>query len=204
MTDPSRSSTKSFADVYAQVLTLPPPLLPPGHLHSATLRASIANLSLYPCLEAALHILNVDLPSAHFLVRHMQSEPAFEAMYLHGILHRVEGDYDNARAWYGDVQDSEVFQTVWSENEGGKEGAWRLIDDVEKARKGSKEDKQGLDMEELGKRSLSEIKRVVGYCEKKFGTGAMEDARDAWVPLTGKHKEMAENMLVGGEGWREF
>jgi len=27
-------------------------------------------------------------------------------MYLHGILHRVEGDYDNARAEYGDVNAS--------------------------------------------------------------------------------------------------
>ena len=195
------AKTAIYEDVYAQLLTFPPPLLPPGHLHSTALRASIANFSLHPCLEAALHILNLDLPSAHFLVRHMQSEPAYEAMYLHGILHRIEGDYDNARAWYGDVQDSDVFRNTWPD---GIERAWKLIDDVEMARKGSREDKQGLDMEELGKRSLSEIKRVVEFCEKKFGTGLMEDARDAWVPLTGKHKEMAESMLVGGEGWREF
>jgi hypothetical protein len=78
----------------------------------------ISSLSLHPVLESVLHILNLDLPSAHFLLRHMQAPPAFEAMYLHGILHRVEGDLDNARAWYTDVQDSEAFRYVWGRDQG--------------------------------------------------------------------------------------
>jgi hypothetical protein len=61
---------------------------------------------MHPTLEAALHILNADLPSAHFLVRHMQAPPAVEGMLLHAILHRCEGDIENARAWAGDVKDA--------------------------------------------------------------------------------------------------
>lgn len=83
----------------------------------------ISSLSLHTVLESMLHILNLDLPSAHFLLRHMQAAPAFEAMYLHGILHRVEGDLDNARAWYIDVQDSEAFMDVWSGHQGYRRSA---------------------------------------------------------------------------------
>ncbi|KAJ5038740.1 uncharacterized protein L3040_006420 [Drepanopeziza brunnea f. sp. 'multigermtubi'] len=83
--------------------TFAAPLLPPSKPHSTALTSQIASLQVHPTLEAALHLLNADLPAAHFLVRHMQAKPAFEGMFLHGILHRIEGDYDNARMWYSDV-----------------------------------------------------------------------------------------------------
>jgi hypothetical protein len=82
----------------------------------------VARLDLHPVVESALHILNLDLPSAHFLLRHMQAPPAHEAMFLHGILHRVEGDVANARAWYADVRASDVFEAVWGEDGGGGGG----------------------------------------------------------------------------------
>ncbi|KAH7073881.1 hypothetical protein BKA63DRAFT_567049 [Paraphoma chrysanthemicola] len=78
----------------------------PQHSTFPTLTAEISNLQLHPTIEAALHIANADLPSAHFLVRHMQAPPAVEGMLLHGILHRAEGDFDNARAWMSDVRDA--------------------------------------------------------------------------------------------------
>ncbi|KAL6242715.1 hypothetical protein RBB50_010361 [Rhinocladiella similis] len=82
---------------------------------------AISSLRVHPVLEAGLHILNLDLPSAHFLLRHVQARPACEAMYLHGILHRVEGDIENARAWYGDVKNEEVFRFVWQEGDDDKD-----------------------------------------------------------------------------------
>ncbi|KAI9716977.1 MAG: hypothetical protein M1828_007491 [Chrysothrix sp. TS-e1954] len=158
---------------YDSILTaLPrtPPLLPrptqtATHPH---LSSAIASLELHPTLEALLHLMNSDLASAHFLVRHMQrpvplsntgetiesdgqdsgsvwahdggrassssatpprhsngdptngqtkatpptpssksnpqpQAPRIEGMHLHGLLHRLEGDYDNAAAWYKDV-----------------------------------------------------------------------------------------------------
>lgn len=65
-------------------------------------------------LESLLHILNLDLPSAHFLVRHMQSPPCWEEMYIHGLLHRIEGDYDNCRAWYADVCTCDSFTSFFT------------------------------------------------------------------------------------------
>lgn len=122
----SASPSPSSTDTYQTTLSslLPPqaqhvPLSLPISPHALLIPSHrIASLSVHPVLEAALHILNLDLPSAHFLLRHMQAPPAWEAMYLHGVLHRVEGDLANARAWYGDVRESVVFQAVWGDDRG--------------------------------------------------------------------------------------
>lgn len=107
-------SEPSYSTLLAQLrATCPTPLLPPSKPHTPSLASVIASLALHPTLEAALHMLNHDLVSAHFLVRHMQAAPAYEGMLLHGILHRIEGDYDNARVWYRDVSRSDVFRHVW-------------------------------------------------------------------------------------------
>lgn len=188
----------SFSDLYSQLLTsAPTPLLPPpgSHACSAAWNAQIADLAVHPTLEALLHILNLDLPSAHFLVRHMESAPALEGMIIHAILHRVEGDYENARAWYRDVGDSEVLRSVW----GGLTQALVFVDDVEKLRK----ERIG-DREELEQRSLDEIKAVVSFCAKKFGTGKTRDATNAWVTSDERKRKQAAGMIVGGEGWRQF
>jgi hypothetical protein len=107
---------------------------PPHHSTFPKLTGAIADLSLHPTIETVLHMLNSDLPSAHFLVRRMQAPPAVEGMLLHGILHRAEGDFDNSRAWISDVQDAcEGYQPkkksegqkldsdVFSKTKGGKD-----------------------------------------------------------------------------------
>lgn len=113
----SGSEDASYNEVLQKLSTFPPPLLPPGKSYDANLTARIASLQAHPTIEAALHILNHDLPSAHFLVRHMQSPPAVEGMLLHAIVHRIEGDYDNSRAWYSDVggeeKGGELLDVAW-------------------------------------------------------------------------------------------
>lgn len=59
----------------------------------------------------------------------MQSPPAFEGMLLHALLHRVEGDVENARCWYFDVLGSGVFEFVW-EGGGGEEELGRLVEEA--------------------------------------------------------------------------
>ncbi|KAL9631595.1 MAG: hypothetical protein Q9164_005795 [Protoblastenia rupestris] len=187
----------NFSSLYTHIQNLPPPLTPPPKPTSPSLTPKIAALSLHPTLEAALHILNNDLPAAHFLVRHMQSAPAFEGMFLHGILHRIEGDYDNARAWYSNVKDSEVFAHAW---EGGEEQAKGFIDRIEGFVKRKEEgDKEGLERE-----SLREIKAVVGFCREKFGDGEVRDASEAFVRSNEKHRKIGEEMVSGDKGFRKF
>ncbi|MCJ1382701.1 hypothetical protein MMC17_005814 [Xylographa soralifera] len=189
------SSFGTFDDLYAQLLTLRAPLLPPGKATDPKLTDKISSLYIHPTLEAAFHLLNCDLPSAHFLVRHMQAAPMFEAMYLHGILHRIEGDYDNARAWYGNVADTEVFKKNWS----GKEKGLEFIGKVEAFNKKREGDKEALEKE-----SVEEIKTVIDHCVEKFGSGQVQDASVAWVQPEEAHKKMGQEMVSGGKGFRDF
>ena len=202
--NPPTTAYPTFSSLYTHLLTLPTPLTPPAKPTSPALTADISALTLHPTLEAALHILNQDLPAAHFLVRHMQAAPAHEGMFLHGILHRVEGDYDNARAWYGNVAGSDVFQETWGDGEGGEEKARAFIGRVEGfVKRGEKEEEEG-EREGLERESAREIEAAVGYCRRKFGEEAVPDATGAWVKPGEEHRRMGEEMVSGGEGFRKF
>ncbi|MFC5528627.1 hypothetical protein [Cohnella yongneupensis] len=50
-----------------------------------------------PAWKAALHLWNDDLEAAHELVQELHSATGSA---LHGIVHRREGDYDNAKYWF--------------------------------------------------------------------------------------------------------
>ncbi|OTA37010.1 hypothetical protein BTJ68_02317 [Hortaea werneckii EXF-2000] len=174
-----------------------------------------------------LHILNSDLASAHFLVRKMQAPPAYEGMLIHAVLHRVEGDYRNAEAWYGDVFHGEeqecggkgCLERCWG---GGREGLERclgFVRRVEGLRKknvpvgkgdgGREGSGQGgyderSELEDLERESRREIEALVGWCVERFGTGKCEDATQVWVRDREEVREMKKKMVVGGEGWRQF
>ena len=45
---------------------------------------------------------------------------------------------------------------------------------------------------------------MIEFCRKKFGDEKMKDASDVWVQPTKEHKDIAEKMITGGEGWRQF
>ena len=190
------SDATDFNTIYTKLISFPAPVLPPPKVRNSSLTHQISSLMLHPVLETVLHILNGDLPSAHFLVRHMEAAPAYESMYLHGILHRIEGDYDNARAWYGNVEDSDVFKAAWPK---GLESARVFIDRVEALRKRKEGDLAALEVE-----SMEEIGNAVEFCRKKFGEGKVEDASGIWVKPDKDHNDMSQSMIIGGEGWRQF
>ena len=185
----------TFSEIYNHLQTYAAPVLPPGKSREPGLSHAISSLSLHPALEAALHILNADLPSAHFLVRHMQAAPAYEGMFLHGILHWVEGDYDNARAWYGDVCESAVFTRTWT----SKEDALAFIGAVETFKREGKGDRDALE-----RQSRREIEEVVRWCTEHFGTERWDDATPAWVRPSEKIRAMGEDMVSGDAGRRKF
>lgn len=175
---------------YGYPFTLPNKQSP----HDPSLSAPIADLHVHPTLEALLHVLNNDLSSAHFLVRHAQSPPAYESMLIHGVLHRIEGDYDNALAWYGNVEDSEVFRSVWPD---GLEGARGYVEKLKGRKKGDRD-------EGLREESEREIMALIEFAKGKFGTGVLRDGTEAWVEPSEEIREIASKQLVGGEGWRKF
>jgi hypothetical protein len=61
--------------------------------------------------KAALHLWNDSLAAAHELVEHMET-PTGAA--LHGIMHRREGDYDNAKYWFHRAGDHPAFHSLQS------------------------------------------------------------------------------------------
>ena len=185
----------TFEACYSRLQKLKPPLLLQTSPTDPSLTDAISSLYLHPALEAALHILNYDLPSAHFLLRHMETEPAYEAMYLHGILHRIEGDFENARAWYNDAKFSGVFQSNWK----AESDAFDFIDQIELF------NKQGLGSQSsLEKQSVKEIKGVIEFCFQRYGASKYEDAREVWVKSDDKKKKLGEEMVSGYKGWRKF
>ncbi|KAK4610333.1 hypothetical protein CLAFUW4_14070 [Fulvia fulva] len=209
---PARSEI-SFDSLLTTLKSAPAPLLPPGKSWDPALTDKISTLYLHPALEALLHILNLDLPSSHFLVRHMQSSPEHTAMYLHGILHRIEGDMDNARAWYSDVSESEVFARIWGEASEDEKGE---VSDVEKKVPPQSKARDFLDgveglikkgagsREELESESRREVEGVLKFCMDKFGTERREDASKVWVQPSKEISEKGQDMVIGGEGIRQF
>ena len=193
----SSEANHTFETLYTHLLTFPAPLTQPSKPHSPSIASKIADLSIHPTLESALHLLNHDLPSAHFLVRHMQSAPAFEGMFLHGILHRIEGDFDNARAWYGNVAESDVFRFVWKK--GGLDAAKGFIGEVETLVKKKEGEREGLE-----RRSREEIQAVIEFCRDKFGERRMVDASDAFVKNDERIQKISEEQTTGGKGHRHF
>lgn len=76
MAEAQATSSPSYKDV---LRLLSPPNTPTPLLaaqspkpHNPKLATKIAALEVHPTLEALLHLLNSDLSSAHFLVRHME------------------------------------------------------------------------------------------------------------------------------------
>jgi hypothetical protein len=130
----------------------------------------------------------------------MQAAPQYESMVLHGILHRIEGDYENARAWYRDAKDSEVFRAVWGEDGLGK--AMDFLRRIEVLRKETKNEDIS-EVHQLQDGSKREIKTLLEFCEKKFGTQKVEDASAIWVQDE-KSSRKGSDMVIGGEGWRQF
>ncbi|EON61786.1 hypothetical protein W97_01003 [Coniosporium apollinis CBS 100218] len=242
------SNPPTFQSIRSQLSAIPPPLLPPGHSRLPALTAQIASLLLHPTLEASLHLLNHDLPSAHFLVRKMQAAPAFEGMLLHAMLHRIEGDYDNARAWYADCAGAAAVEWCWGEEgergdvppavkkegdgkgSGGGKGddewdgmasnadeleeiettkgprrggaalrrALEFVDAVQKLKRDGEGDKREL--EEVSGR---EIRGMLDWCVRRFGTEEVLDASGAWRQSEA-HREMQVDMTTGGKGFRKF
>jgi len=158
----------------------------------------------------------------------MQAPPAVEGMLLHGILHRAEGDFNNARAWVGDVRDAcegytpkkkdagdKLEKGVFEKTRGGEgmekslveyvygdEDPGTLIDDVEAFR--SRKSEADGEEKELERRTRKELERVLQWCKSKFGEGEWKEASSAWVKNSEEISEISKEMTSGDRGFREF
>ncbi|TFK48154.1 hypothetical protein OE88DRAFT_549203 [Heliocybe sulcata] len=105
------SPSLSAKEIHNKLQELPGPLFhPPSPTEYKgkvpRLQSAIADLRLHPLLEESLHLMNYSLVEPHFYLRKMQNSRG--GQHLHGILHRIEGDYENARTWYREASGTET------------------------------------------------------------------------------------------------
>jgi len=87
----------------------PVPLLAPT-VYAAELTATIDASDESDLVKAALHVLNDDIDRAHVIAQ--QNEDDSTADYWHAIIHRREGDYSNAKYWFGRVGNHPVILEI--------------------------------------------------------------------------------------------
>lgn len=147
----------------------PLPLERPMANWQPKLTADIADLNLHPAVEAGLHLLNSDMLSAHFLVRKAQGKR--EADYWHGILHRIEGDYRNSRAWYENM-DIELVGKF----HGSVKQAHKFCDDCRNVT--AERNSEHHDVASLKKAGMAEMLGLLDVCIRDFGLEAQADVSE--------------------------
>lgn len=100
--------------------------------------------------------------------------------------------------------DSDCFKYIWGEKDNRLKAANEFVDNARALKKG--EGDQQMSTGQLQAESEREIKALTEFCKEKFGTGQVNDAKEAgaWVDTSDEHKAVTANMVVGGEGWRQF
>jgi hypothetical protein len=91
----------TFAEIRELLLSRSPlPPLRPGAAFEESLAAAIDTLRVRILTKAALHLLNDDLERCHRIAQEHENPLG---NYLHAVLHRREGDFENSLYWYNRV-----------------------------------------------------------------------------------------------------
>ena len=97
--------------------------LRPDAVFDREMAASIAALDAPDAVKAGLHLLNDDLDHAHELAQAHEGDKTCD--YWHAILHRREGDFENAKYWLRQVGRHPVLSRV---HDGGPPAAIRFVE----------------------------------------------------------------------------
>lgn len=80
-------------------------------------------------VESAMWLLAGDLDRSHEISQSIETE---DGSFLHGIMHRREGDFSNAKYWFRRAGDHPVLLTLAS-NDDGYEDPFSFVDACEEA-----------------------------------------------------------------------
>ena len=81
--------------------------------------------SLRPSCLSGLWLLAGDIDRSHTI---SQDLPSREGSFLHGIMHRREGDFGNAKYWFRRVGDHPVFEQLSQETQGVYDDPFDFVD----------------------------------------------------------------------------
>jgi len=93
--------------------------------------ASAPGMPLSPLVRAALWLLAGDLDASHAI---SQSDESPDGSFWHGVMHRREGDFGNAKYWFRRVGTHPVLRQLAATGYGDP---MRFVDACERAAKGN-------------------------------------------------------------------
>lgn len=89
-------------------------------VEAAFAHARVADDEMARCCLSAIWLLHDDLEQSHTI---SQGLPSAEGSFWHGIMHRREGDFSNAKYWFRKVGDHPVFEHL-GEEDLAQSGRW--------------------------------------------------------------------------------
>ena len=143
---------ESYSPLVDKIIrTAPEPALGPGTLNAAGMEAveSVAAEDLFPgghiqdhdyafCCLAACFLLQDELDRAHQLAQQVETP---SGSFWHGIMHRREGDFSNAKYWFRQAGAHPVFDALKYEFGDDYGSPYSFVDRVEAAQAHNFEDK---------------------------------------------------------------
>lgn len=108
------------------------------------------------CLSG-LWLLAGDLDRSHSL---SQELPCRDGSFWHGIMHRREGDFGNAKYWFRKVGSHPVFEQLSDWDEGGYENPFDFVDECSHAQK----NKEGEAYQRCQRAQWAEWQALMGHC----------------------------------------
>src|SRR6476660_1097826 len=113
----------SLDEILAKLSTRTAVSLRPARAFDPELASAIDRLDASDEVKAGLHVLNDDLERGHVLAQAHEGDKTCD--YWHAIVHRREGDFDNAKYWLRQVGRHPVLSRV---HDGGPAAAVVFVD----------------------------------------------------------------------------
>ena len=133
----------------------PLPPLVPREVWDAALSKEIAKLAVAEIGRAALYLWNDEIEKAHIIAQQTSTKTG---SLVHGVLHRRQPDYTNAKYWLRQIGKHPVWSVLKKEMPG-----WDPILFVDQCQRAEKE-KVGLSLKELETIQNRELELLVEHC----------------------------------------